>query len=134
MKAKSKGLRLGAMVGLVIGAIYVTGVARVYAEDIRGEWVRLRLLDKIAAQPQTIDVRVGETIEVEAMRIVARACFKKPPEEFPETSVWLEVHDKSNADALVFRGWMFASSPALSSLAHPVYDLWVVDCFDRAPS
>ncbi|MBC6444087.1 MAG: DUF2155 domain-containing protein [Alphaproteobacteria bacterium GM202ARS2] len=127
-----RGLIGSILVGIL--AVAMSGLFSAYAEDIRGEWVRLRLLDKIAALPQTIDVRVGDTIEVDAMRIVARACFKKPPEEFPETSVWLEVHDKSNEDALVFRGWMFASSPALSSLAHPVYDLWVVDCFERAPS
>ena len=113
-------------------------------EDISGSWVRLRVLDKIAAKPQTLDIRIGESKRVLALHIHPRACFKRPPEDVPDVAVWLEVHDfgkilsdqqqEDDESVLVFRGWMFLSAPSLSSLTHPVYDLWVVDCFEDEPS
>ena len=69
------------------------------------------------------------------LEIVVRSCHKRPPEEPPESAAFLEVTDiKPNEDpAPLFSGWMFASSPALSALEHPVYDVWVIDC-RTAPS
>ena len=59
-----------------------------------------------------------------------RFCDKRPPEETPETSVFLEIIDirPGGQPIRVFTGWMFASSPALSALEHPTYDVWVIDC------
>jgi hypothetical protein len=65
--------------------------------------------------------------------ITARACVKRPPEEPPETAAFLEIDEvrpggSSVATARVFNGWMFKSSPALSALENPVYDVGVLDC------
>src|SRR3546814_9274341 len=59
-----------------------------------------------------------------------RSCDKKPPEEPPESTAFLEIVDvRPDAPTVeLFTGWMFASSPAISALEHPVYDVWVVDC------
>ncbi len=64
------------------------------------------------------------------LEITARACHKAPPEEPPESAAFLEVREqrRNEAPGVVFSGWMFSSSPGLSTLEHPVYDLWVVDC------
>jgi hypothetical protein len=92
--------------------------------------VVLQGLDKITARVSTIKVPVGQTVNFGALQITARACDKHPPEEAPEAAAFLEVVEVEPDEKPVvrFTGWMFASSPALSALEHPVYDLVVLDC------
>ena len=92
--------------------------------------VVLQGLDKITARVSTIKVPVGQTVTFGALQITARACDKHPPEEVPEAAAFLEVVEVEPDEKPVqrFTGWMFASSPALSALEHPVYDLIVLDC------
>ena len=90
----------------------------------------LQGLDKITARISTFDAPLGETVRFGSLQIVARACDKKPPEEPPESAAFLEIVDirPDSPEVPLFTGWMFASSPAISALEHPVYDVWVVDC------
>lgn len=92
----------------------------------------LRWLDKATARVQTIEVSVNQTTRIETLEIIVRACRERPPEEPPESAAFLDVWEikPGEAAAEVFRGWMFASSPAVSAMEHPVYDLWVLDCKD----
>lgn len=94
----------------------------------------LRALDKVTARVSTISAPVGREVRFGTLRILVRTCKKRPPEEPPETSVFLEILDlrPRGAPQRVFTGWMFASSPALSAMEHPTYDVWPIDC--RAPS
>ena len=90
----------------------------------------LQGLDKITARISTFEAPLNEPVRFGSLEIIARACDKKPPEETPESTAFLEIIDvrpDSPAVAL-FKGWMFASSPAVSAVEHPVYDVWVVDC------
>ncbi len=95
-----------------------------------GAVVVLRALDKITARVSTFEVPVGETVEFGTLQITARFCDKRPPTETPESAAFLEVVESRPGElpATRFSGWMFASSPALSAMDHPVYDLWVIDC------
>jgi hypothetical protein len=104
------------------------------AQAIPMDTVILQGLDKITARVSTIDVPVGGTVEFGALRITARACDKHPPEETPEAAAFLEVVEvkPDEKPVLRFSGWMFASSPALSALEHPVYDLKVLDCVNKS--
>lgn len=92
--------------------------------------VTLRFLNKITAQSQTFDLEIGKTVAYGSLRIRPMACKKSPPIEEPESASFLQIWEKvHNAqDQWVFSGWMFASSPSVSSMEHPVYDVWVVDC------
>jgi hypothetical protein len=98
----------------------------------------LQALDKITARVSRITVPVGGTVTFGSLQITAKACDKRPPEETPESAAFLQVVEVKPGEAPVsrFSGWMFASSPALSAMEHPVYDLWVLDCInaDSAPS
>ncbi len=95
----------------------------------------LRGLDKVTARISTIEAPIGETVRFGTLRILAQTCRTRPPEEPPETTVFLEITDLKPGEIPVrlFTGWMFASSPALSALEHPVYDVWVIDCKTSAP-
>lgn len=90
----------------------------------------LQGLDKVTARISTFDAPVGRAVGFGTLRIVARYCRKRPPEEPPETTVFLEIDEvpRDGPNVRLFSGWMFASSPALASLEHPVYDVWAVDC------
>ena len=96
------------------------------------EWnaVVLKGLDKVTARVSTFDVEIGDTVRFGSLKIVARACDRTPPEEPPESMVYLDITDLRLGGAPVdlFHGWMFASSPALNALEHPVYDVWVLEC------
>ncbi len=87
-------------------------------------------LDKITARVSEFDAPIGETVHFGSFEIVARVCEKTPPEEPPESTAFLEITDirPDEPARLVFKGWMFASSPALSAVEHPVYDVWVTGC------
>ncbi|MBK8158195.1 MAG: DUF2155 domain-containing protein [Rhodospirillaceae bacterium] len=102
---------------------------------IPGDNVVLRAMDKITARVSTITVPVGGTVTFGSLKITAKACDKHPPEETPESSAFLDVVEEKPGEAAQprFQGWMFASSPALSALEHPVYDLWVLDCTSDEP-
>lgn len=100
--------------------------------------VRLRILDKITARTQTMNVVIGETAESGDLRLRPRACKKNPPIESPESASFLEIwevgtkKDEPAKPQWIFSGWMFASSPGLSAMDHPTYDVWIIDCL-KAP-
>ncbi len=108
----------------------------------RAKTVRLNGLDKITGRIMSFDAPVDTATLFGALKITARTCHKRPPEEMPETSAYLEIMDfgpasqPGTAAAVgqpIFAGWMFASSPALSALEHPIYDVWVIDCIVSRP-
>ena len=109
-----------------LAALLVGGAAPAAAAQV----ALLQGLDKITARISTFEAPLGETVRFGSLEIVARACNKRPPEEPPESAAFLEITDfRPDSDAVkLFTGWMFASSPALSAVEHPVYDVWVIDC------
>ncbi len=123
---------IGALVLIALGfAVVPDGAAQG-----RGKVVVLRALDKVTARISTIEAPIEREIRFGTLRILARACRTRPPEEPPETTAFLEITDVRPGEPSVplFTGWMFASSPALSALEHPVYDVWVIACKTAAPS
>jgi len=95
-----------------------------------GQVAVLQGLDKITARITTIDAPVGQPVRFGTLDITVRRCHQRPPEETPETTVFLHIRERRLGERAedLFAGWMFASSPAVSSMEHPVYDVWVVDC------
>ncbi|MEP1143575.1 MAG: DUF2155 domain-containing protein [Henriciella sp.] len=119
--------------------------------------VILRALDKITGRSTDFEMLVGEPKVYGSLRIDLETCFQTPPEEPPESVAFLKVttatsrqvqtmaaprelteeelsvSEAEDADVR-FSGWMFASSPGLSALEHPVYDIWVIACSEVDPS
>ncbi len=90
----------------------------------------LQALDKITGHVRRIDAPVGQTVQFGTLDILVQTCRKHPPDEPPESAAFLEITDVKPGETAkrLFTGWMFASSPAVSAMEDPVYDVWVVDC------
>lgn len=96
----------------------------------------LQGLDKVTARISTIEGPFDNLVKFGSLTIRVRACHKTPPTEAPESTAFLEIEEgfEQGSARPIFTGWMFASSPAVSALEHPVYDVWVVDCMKALSS
>ncbi len=83
-------------------------------------------LDKVTARTSTIKIKVGETVKIGTLKVRAIRAWVSNPEEIPESKVFFEITEKKEEVTEVFKGWMFSSSPSISALEHPVYDIWVI--------
>jgi hypothetical protein len=116
---------LGLSLIVLLATAIVAGAGR--AAEATAE---LQALDKVTARISELHVPIGGTINFGTIEVTARSCYKAPPEEPPENAAFLEIREvrRGEESKRVFSGWMFSSSPGLSTLEHPVYDVWVVDC------
>lgn len=90
---------------------------------------RFSLLHKVTAKITEIELRAGEEATIGELTLVMHDCISAPPEEPPETRTFLQVSEfKLGTDRQLFSGWMFASTPGIHALEHPVFDLWPTAC------
>ena len=95
----------------------------------------LRGLDKITGRPKTLVAPIGKPIQYATLTITARYCYSTPPTETPETAAFVQIddHRPDQPGRRVFSGWMYASSPGLHGMQHPLYDVWVITCKASEP-
>lgn len=123
-------MRVSGAAGALVLALAI-GVTH-NAVALEGSGVLLQGLDKVTARVTTIEAPLNKPVRFGTLEITAKRCFKRPPEESPESAAFLEIREVREGEAphQLFNGWMFASSPALAALEHPVYDVWVKDCLN----
>jgi len=98
---------------------------------------KLQSIDKVTARTLTFEVDVGATVKFGSLYIKIQACRKAPDIEEPESAAFMQVWEVNDEDTedekanWVYSGWMFASSPGLSAMDHPIYDVWVLECKDK---
>lgn len=117
--------RLGlaaAVIGLLLSA------AR--ADTIKHPIAIFSGLDKITGRIITFEVATDETVQFGSLQITERACYTRPATETPQTTTFIEVDEVDAADEYkrIFSGWMFAASPGLHGVEHPIYDIWLTGC------
>lgn len=102
------------------------------AGDMEGGGALMQGLDKVTARISPIHAPVGEVVRFGTLEMTVRRCLKRPPEEPPESAALVDIREvrPGEAPVVLFQGWMFASSPSLNALEHPVYDVWVKDCLN----
>jgi hypothetical protein len=93
-------------------------------------------LDKITGRIISFDAALGETVQFGALRVTTRACYTRPPTEPTNTDAFVEVDEVTLQGEVkrIFTGWMFASSPGLHAVEHPIYDVWLTDCASPVPT
>jgi len=87
-------------------------------------------IDKISGRIHTFDVYINETVKFGQLEITPRICYSRPATEEPKTTSFLEVNEITLDRRIrrIFTGWMFAESPGLNAIEHPVNDVWLVGC------
>jgi hypothetical protein len=92
-------------------------------------------LDKITGRIYPFEVAIKETVQFGALRVTPQACYTRPPTEQQNTTGFVEVDELTLEGKIrrVFTGWMFATSPGLNAVEHPIYDVWLVDCKQGPP-
>jgi hypothetical protein len=87
-------------------------------------------LDKITGRIISFDVAINETVQFGALQVTPRVCYTRPPTETPNTDAFVDVQEITLQGEVrrIFGGWMFAASPGLHAVEHPIYDVWLTDC------
>ena len=130
MKASQRLSRL-----VLAGALAALTPAAALADKIKHPTAVFAGLDKITGRIISFEVAVNETVQFGSLEITPRVCYSRPATEAPQTDVFAEV-DEVVSDKPVhrlFTGWMFADSPGLHGIEHPVYDIWLTDCKGDGP-
>ena len=126
-------MRLGAPAALtLVTALWAGGAAAgMTAQPI----AVMQGLDKITARVSRFEAPVGKAVSFFTLSVVVRECDKSAPEDHPENAAFVEVYETRPGEEQrrLFSGWMFSSSPALSALEHPVYDVNLLECKGAAP-
>ena len=100
------------------------------AQRIENQVAVFAALDKVTARISKLEVKLGESTKFGALKITPKVCYSRPPTEPPKTSTFVEVVEAQldGKELPLFAGWMFAESPGLNAVEHPVYDIWLTGC------
>lgn len=105
------------------------------AQKIENPITVFAALDKVTARISPLEIQIGESVRFGALTVTPRVCYSRPPTEPPLTSAFVEVDEikLSGEKQRIFTGWMFAQSPGLHAVEHPVFDVWLTNCKTDAP-
>ena len=100
--------------------------------NTEGVFTDLKILDKISSKNTLIQLKNGELVKFKDLSIKSFKCKNSEFDDNPEITAYIQVKDltdQNNDEVFVFNGWMFSSSPSITPFDHPVYDVWLVNCY-----
>ena len=125
-KKKKKNINLGLLIRVTFFFLLPLTVS---AETIEKKYASFKLLNKTTNKVSTKDILVSSKISWETLNIEVLYCGSTPPTEISEDYVLIDVYDTiNNENTNIYKGWMISSSPDVTPLENPIYDLWLVDC------
>ncbi len=125
-KKKKKNINLGLLIRVTFFFLLPLTIS---AETIEKKYASFKLLNKTTNKVSTKDILVSSKISWETLNIEVLYCGSTPPTEIPEDYVLIDVYDTiNNENTNIYKGWMISSSPDVTPLENPIYDLWLVDC------
>ncbi len=129
MRGDSNRIHFLALTAIFIAAFSV-GARAEEEKSPEPNSITLQGLNKVTGRTSKFSGSLGTVLHFGNLEMVARRCWRAPPEERPENAALLEISERKQAEAptRVFLGWMFSSSPSLSGPQHPVYDIAVISC------
>ena len=101
--------------------------------NTEGVFTDLKILDKISSKNTLIQLKNGELVKFKDLSIKSLKCKNSEFDDNPEITAYIQVKDltdENNNEVFVFNGWMFSSSPSITPFDHPVYDIWIIRCFN----
>ncbi|MFA6140233.1 MAG: DUF2155 domain-containing protein [Hyphomicrobium sp.] len=128
MTDKQKTARILALTVVAFSGAGFAG--RAHADRIDNGMAVFSALDKVTARTSKFEVPLNSTAQFGALKVTPRVCYSRPPEEQPKTTSFVEVDEiqLDGQEKRIFTGWMFAESPGLNAVEHPVFDVWLTDC------
>ena len=104
------------------------------AQRIENSVAIFAALDKVTAKISRLEVPLNQTATFGALKVTPRVCYTRAPTEPPKTTTFVEVEEMllDGKEKRIFSGWMFADSPGLNAVEHPVFDVWLTDCSQPA--
>ena len=128
-----KNINLGKISFSLLLIIFLFISFNVHSNDnLEGNFTSIKILDKISSKNFLLKLKNGEDTKYKDLSIKSMKCSNSEFDDNPEIIAYIQVKDltnKSNDDVFVFNGWMFSSSPSIEPFDHPVYDIWLVDCY-----
>ena len=100
--------------------------------NLEGDYTDIKILDKISSKNTLLKLKNGELVSFKDLSIKSLKCKNSEFDDNPEITAYIQVTDLNNSnnnEVFVFNGWMFSSSPSIVPFDHPVYDIWLVDCY-----
>ena len=126
LKKNKKNINLGLLIKIILFFFFSLSV---YAETIEKKYASFKLLNKTTNKVSQKEILVDSTINWETLKIEVLYCASTPPSEIPEDYVLINVYDTINEENInIYTGWMISSSPDVTPLENPIYDLWLLDC------
>lgn len=124
-------------VGLSVFVLVCTAAVNpAQAQRIENQVAVFAALDKVTARISRLEIKLGETVRFGALKVTPKLCYSRPPDQPPKTTTFVEVQEsqQDGSQKKLFAGWMFAESPGLDAVEHPVYDVWLTECLlPKAP-
>lgn len=113
-----------------LGALLVAAATPAQAQRIENQIAVFAALDKVTARISRLEIKLGDTARFGALKIMPQRCYTRPPDVLPKTTTFVEVRELQldKSEKKIFSGWMFAESPGLNAVEHPVYDVWLTEC------
>ncbi len=131
-----KNIRLGKvninLILLTYFFFFLSSINSYSNNELEGDFINLKILDKISSKNELIKLKNGEEKKYKDLLIKSMKCKNSEFDDNPETTAYIQVKDLTNKDkddVFVFNGWMFSSSPSITPFDHPVYDIWLVNCY-----
>jgi hypothetical protein len=130
MTDRQKTSRVRAVTALALAGAGMLFAGGAHADRIDNGVAVFSALDKVTARTSKFEVPLNSTAQFGQLKVTPRVCYSRPPEEQPKTTSFVEVDEiqLDGQEKRIFTGWMFAESPGLNAVEHPVFDVWLTDC------
>ena len=99
---------------------------------LEGNFIEIKILDKVSSKNSLLKIKIGEEKKYKNLLIKSLKCKNSEFDDNPEITAYLQVKDltsKNNDEVFIFNGWTFSSGPTINPFDHPVYDIWLTDCY-----
>ncbi len=100
--------------------------------NLEGTYTDIKILDKISSKNSLLKLKNGDLVLFKDLSIKSLKCKNSEFDDNPEITAYMQVTDLNNSnndEVFVFNGWMFSSSPSITPFDHPVYDIWLINCY-----
>ena len=132
LKKNTKAGKSNFKLNLIISVYFSLFSIAFSQSNLEGTYTNIKILDKISSKNTLLKLKNGDLISFKDLSIKSLKCKNSEFDDNPEITAYIQVTDLNNSnndEVFVFNGWMFSSSPSITPFDHPVYDIWLLNCY-----